>query len=50
MKAIECKLILHGSCMQHDGGTHKSKSAAKKWASECWNRPYTVIPLKPQAK
>lgn len=50
MKAIKCKLILHGSCMQHDMGEFPSKSAAKKYVSECWDRPYTIVPLKPDTK
>lgn len=43
MKAIECDLILHGSCKQFSGGTYPSITAAKKWISECWDRPYTIV-------
>jgi hypothetical protein len=46
-KAIKCKLILHGGFMQHDGGEHKSKSAARTYVNEIgWNRPYTIVPIK----
>jgi len=45
-KKIPCKLIIHGSCKQIDMGEFESKSAAKKYVSECWDRPYTIIPLK----
>ena len=46
MKAIKCQLILHGSYKQLDGGEFPSKAAAKKYVSECWNRPFTIVPLK----
>ena len=45
-KAIKCKLIFHGSCTQIDMGEFPSKAAAKKYVSECWERPYTIVPLK----
>lgn len=43
MKPIECKLRLHGSCKEFDGGTFPSITAAKKWIKECWDRPYTIV-------
>ena len=43
MKPIKCRLIFHGSCKQIDMGIFKSISAAKKYTSECWDRPYTII-------
>ena len=46
MKPIKCKLILHGSFKQHDGGTYESISAAKKSVKLFWNRPYTIKPIK----
>lgn len=45
-KKVRCKLIFHGSCKQIDMGEFESKSAAKKYVSECWDRPYTIIPIK----
>jgi hypothetical protein len=26
-------------------GEFESKTAAKKYVSECWNRPYTIKPI-----
>ncbi len=43
MKPIKCRLIFHGSCKQIDMGVFESISAAKKYVSECWDRPYTII-------
>lgn len=45
-KKIECELILHGSCKQFSGGIHESKAAAKRWVASCWDRPYTIVPVK----
>lgn len=45
-KAIPCVLILHGSFKQHGGFDFPSKSAARQYVRECWNRPYTIIPKK----
>ena len=42
MKAIPCKLRLHGAYTEIPGGTLPSISAAKKWVNECWPRPYTI--------
>lgn len=44
MKAQKCILIFHGTCREIDMGEFPSKSAAKKYVSECWNRPYTIKP------
>ena len=41
-KAIKCKLILHGSCKEINGGKFESISKAKEWVRECWDRPYTI--------
>jgi len=49
-KAIECKLILHGGFKQHELGTFPSKAAARKYAKECWDRPYTIKPIKTEKK
>lgn len=46
MRKITCRLILHGACKEIDAGEFASVSEAKKWVSECWNRPYTIIKLK----
>jgi hypothetical protein len=43
-KKIKCILILHGSCREINMGEFESKSSAKKYVSECWNRPYTIKP------
>jgi hypothetical protein len=45
-KAIKCELILHGSSKEINMGTFKSISKARKYVSECWNRPYTIKPIK----
>jgi hypothetical protein len=45
-KAIKCSLTLHGSCREIYMGIFESKTAAKKYVSECWNRPYTIKPIK----
>jgi len=47
MKAIECKLRLHGQCTEIPMGPFESIAAAKRWVSICWNRPYTIVRLKP---
>jgi len=46
MKKQKCQLILHGSSRQLHGGEFESISAAKKWVSECWSRPYTIVKIK----
>jgi len=46
MKAIKCNLYLHGSFKQHGGFEFPSISAAKKYVRECWDRPYTIVPIK----
>ena len=46
MKAQKCNLIFHGSCREIPMGEFPSKSAAKKYVRECWDRPYTIIPIK----
>lgn len=45
-KAVKCKLIFHGSYKQIDMGEFPSYAAAKKYVSECWERPYSIVPLK----
>ncbi len=45
-KAIECKLILHGSCQEIPMGDFSSISKAKQFVRDCWNRPYTIIKSK----
>jgi tRNA A37 threonylcarbamoyladenosine synthetase subunit TsaC/SUA5/YrdC len=49
MKAIKCKLILHGSYKEIHM-TFFSISEAKQWIKECWDKPYTIIKLKKQTK
>jgi hypothetical protein len=44
-KPIKCNLIFHGSRREIPMGEFPSKASAKKYASECWNRPFTIKPL-----
>ena len=46
MKAIKCKIRLHGCRREILTDIFPSISAAKKWLSECWERPYTLVKLK----
>lgn len=46
MKAQKCRLILHGSYREINGGTFDSIAAAKKWVNKCWDRPYTIVKIK----
>ena len=46
MKAIKCKLRLHGSYREILTGEFTSISKAKKWVKQCWFKPYTIIKLK----
>ena len=43
MKAIPCRLRLHGSYNEHQVGPFPSITAAKEWANDCWPRPYTIV-------
>lgn len=45
MKAIPCKLVFHGSRREIPMGEFPSKSAATQYVKDCWDRPYTIIPL-----
>jgi len=47
MKPIKCRLILHGVCREIDWGEFPSISAAKQYVKECWERPYSIRPIKP---
>ena len=44
--AKKCRLIFHGSRREIDMGEFPSKSAAKQYVSECWDRPYSLRPVK----
>ncbi len=45
-KAIQHRLLIHGSFNQHDMGIFESKAAAKRYLSECGNdKPYTLVPV-----
>lgn len=46
MTKIPCDLRLHGSFKEHYISGFKSITEAKKWVSECWDRPYTIVKLK----
>jgi hypothetical protein len=45
MRAVKCRLIFHGARREIDMGTFESIAAAKKYVSECWDRPYTIVRL-----
>jgi len=45
-KAKKCVLILHGSFREFNMGEFPSMGAAKKYVNECWDRPYTIKPIK----
>ena len=46
MKAKKCRLIFHGCCREIDMGIFDSIAAAKKYVSECWDRPYSIRAIK----
>lgn len=46
MKSIKCRIRLHGSYREILSSEFDSIAAAKKWVSECWNRPYTIVRIK----
>jgi hypothetical protein len=48
MKPVKYTLILHRSFKQHDMGEFESITAAKKYVSECWDRPYSIKPINPK--
>lgn len=48
MKAQKCRLIFHGVRREIDMGEFESISAARKYVRECWDRPYTIKPIKQQ--
>jgi hypothetical protein len=45
MKAIKCKIRLHGIRREILTSEFASISAAKKWITVCWTRPYTIVKL-----
>jgi hypothetical protein len=45
MKAVKCKIRLHGSCREILTGEFESIKKAKNWLKQCWNRPYTIVRL-----
>jgi hypothetical protein len=50
MKKTKCILIFHGVSREINMGEFESKAAAKRYASECWSRPYSIIPIKQTIK
>jgi len=46
MKKIKCNLVLHGISREINIGEFQSIAAAKKYVSECWNRPYSIKRIK----
>jgi hypothetical protein len=47
---IKCKIRLHGIRRETLTGEFDSISNAKKWIKDCWDRPYTIVRLKPTIK
>ena len=45
MKAIPCKIRLHGVRTETLSGEFTSIAEAKRWVALCWNRPYTIVKL-----
>jgi len=43
MKPSKCILIFHARYKEINMGIFNSISDAKKYVSECWNGPYTII-------
>jgi hypothetical protein len=46
MKAKKCILIFHGMTREINMGEFTSVAAAKKYVSQCWDRPYTIRLIK----
>lgn len=46
MKAKPCILLFHTRCTQVEMGKFPSIRKAKIYVSECWEGPYTIIPIK----
>jgi hypothetical protein len=46
MKAIKCKIRLHGICKEILTGEFESIAEAKRWLQVCWSRPYTIVKIK----
>ena len=42
-KAIPCFIRLHGASRETSTSEFPSVKSAKKWVSECWDRPYTIV-------
>lgn len=45
-KSKKCQLIFHGIRREINMGMFQSISDAKKYVSECWDRPYTIKIIK----
>ena len=45
MKAIKCKIRLHGVRKEILTSEFESISAAKEWVKNCWSIPYTIVKL-----
>ena len=43
MKKNKCFIRLHGQSREILTGEFESIASAKKWLSECWTRPYTIV-------
>lgn len=46
MKKVRCKIRLHGIRRETLTGEFDSITAARKWLSDCWSRPYTIVRIK----
>ncbi len=46
MKAIKCRIRLHGCSREILTDIFPSINLAKKWIKDCWEKPYTLVKLK----
>jgi hypothetical protein len=45
MKAIKCKIRLHGYYKEILTDKFDSINKAKEWIKSCWDKPYTIVKL-----
>ncbi len=46
-KKVKCRMTFHGSTREIDMGEFSSIAEAKRYAAECWDRPYSIRRIKP---
>ncbi|GEM_PF-5939500 len=46
MKAQKCRLIFHAMYKEIDFGMFESKAKAKQYAKQCFNKSYSIRPVK----